>query len=56
MQDTMVNGLSAQRSDKVKVDRSGQMAPCTKVGGKITKPTVLVDSFMLMVMFMMVNG
>lgn len=56
MQDTMVNGLSAQRSDKVKVDRSGQMAPCTKVGGKITKPTVLEDSFMLMVMFMMANG
>lgn len=56
MLDTMVNGLLDDRPDKVKEDRSGQMDPCMKVGGLITKPTVLVDLFMLMVMFTMVNG
>lgn len=42
--------------DKVKVDKFGQMGPCTKVGGRTTKPMEKEDLFMLMVMSMMVNG
>jgi len=56
MQDTTVNGLLEPRSDKERVDKSGQTAQCMRVGGWITKPTVLADLSTLMVMFKMVNG
>lgn len=56
MLDTKESGSLAKTSVKEKVDRSGQMAPCMKAGGKITKPTEKVDLSMLMEMFMTVNG
>ena len=43
-------------SDKAKVDKFGQMGPCTRVGGRTTKPMEKEDLFMLTVMSMMVNG
>jgi len=56
MQDTTVTGLSKPISDKVQEGKSGPMDRCTKVGGKIIKLMELVDSSMLMVMFMMDSG
>lgn len=49
-------GSLTQTFDKVKENKSGQMDPCMKAGGKIIKPTEKVDSFMLMVMSMMECG
>lgn len=49
-------GSPEKTSDKVKEDKFGQMVPCTRVGGRTTKPTVREDLFMLMVTFMMANG
>ena len=50
------SGSSARTFVKVKENRSGQMDPCMKDGGKITKLTAKEDSFTLMEMSMMVNG
>ena len=50
------SGLSAKTSVKEKEGRSGQMALCTRAGGKITKPMEKEDLSMLMEMSMMVNG
>jgi len=56
MLDTTESGSLEPRSDKVREDRSGQMALCTKVGGWTTRPTVPVDSSTLTVTYMMDNG
>lgn len=52
----MASGSSARISDKAKVDKFGQMAPCMKAGGKTTKPMVREDSFTPTEMFTMASG
>ena len=56
MLNMMESGSKAKMSDKEKEDKFGQMAPCMKAGGRITKPMEKEDSFMLMEMFTMANG
>ena len=56
MQDMTENGLKAKILELEKENKFGQTVPCTKVGGKITKPTEWVDLSMQMVMFMMEIG
>jgi len=52
----MESGSPEKTSDKVKEDKFGQMVPCTRDGGKTTKPMEKVDSFTLTEMSMTVNG
>ena len=54
--DTKVTGFRAKMSGKERESKSGLMAPCTRVGGKQTKPTARVDSFMPMEMSTMDSG
>ena len=56
MLNMMESGSKGKMSDKEKEDKFGQMAPCMRAGGRITKPMEKVDSSMLMEMFMMANG
>lgn len=52
----MVNGSKIHKSDQEKEDKSGQMVPCTKVGGNRIRPTEREDLFMLMEMSMTATG
>jgi len=52
----MESGSKVRTFVKARAVRYGQMVPCTKVGGKITKQMAKEGSSMLMVMSMMVNG
>lgn len=52
----MANGFKAKTPDKVKEDRFGPTDQCTRVGGRITKPTAEEDSSMPTEMFMMGSG
>ena len=54
--DTTVNGWLVKILELEKVNRFGQMVPCMKVGGEITRPTVKVDLFTPMVTYMMETG
>ena len=54
--DTEENGSKVQISDREKEYKRGQMVPCMKVGGKITKPMVKVDLSMLMEISTTVSG
>lgn len=56
MPDTRVSGSSARTFVKAKVNRSGQMAPCMKDGGKKTKLMAKVDLSMPMETSTMDNG
>lgn len=40
---TTESGLSEKISDKAKVDKSGPMAPCMRVGGKTIRLTAKED-------------
>ena len=50
------NGFKVVRSGRVREGKFGLMDPCTKAGGKITKPMAKVDSFMQMEMSTMASG
>lgn len=56
MLDMMENGLKDKISELEKENRFGQTVPCTKAGGRITKPTAWEDSSTPMVTFMMEIG
>ena len=56
MRDMRENGFKAKILGKEKVDKSGLMDQCMKVGGETIKLMVEEDLSMLMEMFTMVNG
>lgn len=56
MTSSLLIGKSAHKSDRARESKSGQMAPCTKVGGKTAKLTARADLFTLTAMSTMVCG